>query len=150
MASILTCCVTRTKMHAEFFNSQLKLVTFVGVLCEHEVIYVNFVDPDTCLPVNKFFNAIVPESQDTVGIKNVILSCFEQHGLTNAIKKIVFISSDGASVNCGKNTGLVKQFQDKFPYIAFVWCFSHRLERSLEDALKLYMEAVDTYLYEKS
>ena len=73
-------------------------------------------DPDTCLPVIKFFNVVVPESQDAVGIKNVIVGCFDQHGLTYVIENIVFIGSDGASVNCGKNTGLVKQFQDEFPY----------------------------------
>lgn len=152
-----------------FFDNEigrkLKLVNFVGVLCdgstdksimEQEAIYVTFVDPDTLLPVLKFFNVVVPESQDAVGIKNAIISCFEQHGLADVIEKIVFIGSDGASVNCGKNSGLVKQFQDEFPYISFVWCFSHRLERSLEDALKIYMEPVDTsllhlyYLYEKS
>ena len=69
---------------------------------EQEVIYVTFLDPDTCLPVIKFFSVIVPESQDAVGINNVIVSYFEQHRLTDVIEKIIFIGSDGASVNCGK------------------------------------------------
>ena len=70
-------------------------------------------------------------------------------------EKIVFLSSDGASVNCG-NSGLIKLFQEDYPSISFIWCFSHDLELAIKDALKEYMELVDTmlthlyYLYSKS
>ena len=70
-------------------------------------------------------------------------------------EKIVFLSSDRASVNCG-NSGLIKLFQEDYPSISFIWCFSHELELAIKDALKEYMELVDTmltqlyYLYSKS
>ena len=73
--------------------------------------------------------------------------------LEPALEKIVFLSSDGASVNCGKNSGFIKLF---YPWIYIMWCFSHRLELALKDALKEYMKPVDTtltylyYLYTKS
>ena len=60
-------------------------------------------------------------------------------------EKIVFLSSDGASVNCG-NSGLIKLFQEDYPSISFIWCFSHELELAIKDALKEYMELVNTML----
>ena len=44
----------------------------------------------------------------------------------------------------------------EYPWISFTWCFSHRFELALKDALKTYMETVDKtlihlyYLYTKS
>ena len=46
--------------------------------------------------------------------------------------------------------------QEDFPWISFIWCFSHQLELALKDALKEFIEPVDTslmhlfYLYKKS
>ena len=50
--------------------------------------------------------------------------CFKDSGLGDLIEKTVFTGSDGASVNCGKNIILVKQFQEDFPYICVIQCFS--------------------------
>ena len=64
-----------------------------------------------------------------------------------------FIGSDGASVNSGKDSGLIKKIQEDQPYVRFLWYFTHQLE-SLKDAMKKYMEPVDEslhhlyYLYE--
>ena len=84
-----------------------------------------------------------------------VLFPFKKHFLESALKKIVFLSSD-ASVNCGKNSGLIRLFKEDYPWMCFVWCFSHRLELALKDALKDFMEPVDTtlrhlyYLHTKS
>ena len=46
--------------------------------------------------------------------------------------------------------------EEEYPWISSIWCFSHRLELALKDALKEYMEPVDKtlthlyYLYTKS
>ena len=46
--------------------------------------------------------------------------------------------------------------QEDFPWISFIWCFSHRLELALKHALKEFNEPVDTslihlfYLHKKS
>ena len=61
---------------------------------------------------------------------------FKEHSLELALEKIDFLSSDGASVNCGKNSGMIKLLEKKYPWISFIWCFSHTLELALKDALK--------------
>ena len=80
---------------------------------------------------------------------------FKENSLELALEKIV-LSSDGASVKCGKNSGVIKLLEEEYPGISFNWCFSHRLELALKHALKEYMEPVDKilthvyYLYTKS
>ena len=70
--------------------------------------------------------------------------------------KIVFLASDGASVNAGGNRGLVVLLREDYPWIVFVWCVSHRLELAIKHALKELIEPIDTcltnlyYMYEKS
>ena len=150
----------------EKMKKKLELVNFISILCdgstdksitEQEVIYVIFVDPETNLPVMKFFEVAAPESsQDAVGLKETIISAFNEHGLESVVKKIVFLSSDGASVNCGSKSGLIKLFQEDHPWVSFIWCFSHRLELAIKDALQEFLEPVETsllhlyYLYTKS
>ena len=54
------------------------------------------------------------------------------------LEKLIFLSSNGASVNRGKKTGLVSLFRKQNEWITFIWCFSHCLELALKDALKEY------------
>ena len=81
---------------------------------------------------------------------------FEEKSLESALEKIVFLSLDGVSVSCGKNSGVIKLLEEEYPWISFTWCFGHRLELALKDALKTYMETVNKtlihlcYLYTKS
>ena len=106
-----------------------------------------FVDPKANRPVMKFFHIAAPEkSQDARGLKNAIVSAFKEHGLESALGKMVLLSSDGASVNSGAKSGLIRLFQEEYPWISFIWCFSHRLELSLNDALKEFIEPVETSL----
>ena len=95
----------------------------------------------------KFFKVVAPaDSQDTPGLNNTIFATFYKHSLQSVLSKIVFLSSDGVSVNCSKHSGLIRLLQEDFPWISFIWCFSHRLELSLKDALKEFIEPVDTSL----
>ena len=72
------------------------------------------------------------------------------------MKRLAVLSSDGASVNCGKNSRVIKLLEEEYLWISFIYCFSHRLESALKDAFKQYMEPVDKmlthvyYLYTKS
>ena len=103
----------------------------------------------------KYLTVLAPTSQDATGIKEAIENSLEEHGLSEIIEKIVFIGSDGASVNSWKDSGHVKLFQDNVPHVSFVWCLSHQLEQSLYDTLKAYMGPIETslmhlyYLYER-
>ena len=150
----------------ENVKKKLHLVNFIAILCdgstdnsviEQEVLYVIFTDPETFKPTMKFFEVIAPaDSQDAPGLKNAIFATFHKHSLESVLSKIVFLSSDGASVNSSKDSGLIRLLQEDFPWISFIWCFSHRLELALKDALKEFIKPVDTslmhlfYLYKKS
>ena len=119
-------------------------------------MFVIFIDPGTCKPIIKVFEIIAPsQGQEAASIKAAIKETFKMHALESAISKIIFLSSEGTSVNCGKISGLIKLFQDEFFWISFIWCFSH-LKLVLKDALKEYMEPEETllhylyYLYIKS
>ena len=150
----------------ENVKKKLHLVNFIAILCdgstdnsviEQEVLYVIFTDPETFKPTMKFFEFVAPtDSQDPPGLKNTIFATFHKHSLESVLSKIVFLSSDGASVNSSKDSGLIRLLQEDFPWISFIWCFSHRLELALKDALKEFIKPVDTslmhlfYLYKKS
>ena len=60
----------------------------------------------------------------------------KKKNLESVLDKMVFLSSDGASVNSGKKSGLIRMFQEDYEWICFIWCFSHRLELALKDSLK--------------
>ena len=92
-------------------------VNFIGLLfdgstdksvVEQEVIYITFMDPDTYLPMMKYFTVVAPTSQVLTGIKEAIENNFEEHRLSEIIEKIVFIGLEGALVNSEKESGFVK------------------------------------------
>ena len=112
-------------LYDEEIAKKLLKVNFIGLPCdgsadksvvEQGVIYITFMDPDTYSPVMKYFTVVAPISQDATSIKEAIEKSFEEHGLSEIIE-IVFNGSDAASVNSGKYSGLVKLFQDNFPYV---------------------------------
>ena len=49
-------------------------------------------------------------------------------------------------MNSRKKSGLMSLFREKNEWITFIWCFSHRLELALKDALKEYASSVDESL----
>ena len=60
---------------------------------------------------------------------SAITSAFADIGLPELREKMVFLASDGASVNSGVKTGLVIKFPESGQeWLLFVWCLSHRLE----------------------
>ena len=114
----------------EKIKNKLVLANFLAVLydgstdksiTEQEVVYIIFTDPETHLLVLKFFHIIVPSiNQDTPGLKQAITDSFKENSLESALEKIVFLSSDRASVQCGKNSGFIKSFQEDYPWILFI------------------------------
>ena len=69
-------------------------------------------------PTLCFFEVIAPEdSQDAPGLKDSIRKAFKAHNLESTLNKMVFLSSDGASVNSGKNSGLIRLFQEDYEKI---------------------------------
>ena len=93
-------------------------INFITILCdgstgnsviEQEVLYVIFTDPETFKPTMKFFKVVTPaDSQDAPGLKNAIFATFHKNSLESVLSKTVFLSSDGASVNISKDSGLIR------------------------------------------
>ena len=74
----------------------------------------------------KFFKVVArADSQGAPGLKNAIFTTFHKHSLKSVLSKIVFLSSDGASVKSSKDSGLIRLLQEDFCWISFIWCFSH-------------------------
>ena len=150
----------------ETVKKNLEFVNFIAVLCdgstdnsvtEQQVFYFIFVDPETFKLTIKFLEVFTPsDGQDALGSKDAITATFKKHSLESVLEKMVLLGSDGASVNSGKNSGLIKLFQEELPWLSFIWCFSYRLELALKDVLNDYMEPVETslmyllYLYKQS
>ena len=72
----------------------------------------------------KFFKVVAPaDSQDAPGLKNAIFATFHKHSLESVLSKIVFLSSDGASVNSGKDLGadqaITRRFSLDLSYLVF-------------------------------
>ena len=146
-------------------QDKLKRANFISVLCDgstdsaiigKECIYMLHVDPDTFSSTLSLFSLKSPTSQDAEGILQAIKSALEEKGLDELWEKLVFLCTDGASVNSGLKSGLIKQIKDKIPWVAFMWCLSQRLELALKDALSNWMNQINKcltnlfYLYKNS
>ena len=115
-------------------KKKLPLVNFIAILwdslidssiTEQQVLYVIYTDPETFKPTMTFFEVAAPsDSQDVSGLKQTIFATFRKLLLESVLKKIVFLLVDGASVNCGKDSGLISKFQGIF--LEFV-CFTFQL-----------------------
>ena len=126
-------------------------------ITEQEVVYVFFVDPDTMEPTLTFSKCLgLADIQHANSIFEAIMKAFEKRDLLALLDKLIFLSSDGASVNSTKKSGLISLFREEKEWVTFIWCFSHCLEVALKDALKDSIAPVDEslmhlyYLYKKS
>ena len=136
-------------------QDKLKRANFISILCdgptdsaiiEKECIYVLHVDPDTFSPTLSLLSLKSPTSQDAEGILQAIKSALEEKGLDELWEKLVFLCTDGASMNSGLKSGLIKQIKDEIPWVGFMWCLSHRLELALKDALSNWMNQINECL----
>ena len=62
--------------------------------------------------------------------------------------KLVSSTSDGASVNFGRRTGLMKRLSDSRPWLVTIHCVNHRVELAVKDALNAttFKGVDDTYV----
>ena len=154
-------CRDFIKANSEFFfkkdiYEKILRVNFIAILCdgttdtiitEQEVTYVFFVDPDTIEPTLTFFECPgLESSQDASSILDAIKVAFEKFNLSSLFDKVVFLSSDGASVNSGKKSGLMSLYRERNEWMTFRWCFSDRLELAVRDSLKYYTSPIDESL----
>ena len=94
--------------------------------------------------------------QTALGMMAAIKHSFKESTLTGLRDKFIYLSADGVSVNSGKDSGLIAQFQEEHEWVLFVRCFIHRLELVLKDDLQDFTKPVDEsrmnwyYLYHES
>ena len=68
-----------------------------------------------------FFECLELESsQDVNGILDAIKVAFEKFSISSLLNKEVFLSSDGASVNSGKKSGLISLFREQNEWMTFI------------------------------
>ena len=153
-------------MFDENIRKKLELANFIAVFCdgstdvaviEKECIYILFADPDNFQPKLTFLSLKDLPSQDANGIMPAIIEAFNDVQMPFLKDKLVYLASDGATVNSGTKTGLaVKLREAGASWLVFVWCMSHRIELALKDSLDDAMQPIKKSLtalfscYEKS
>ena len=133
-------------------RNKLERINFIAVFCdgstdsaiiEKECIDIMFCDPDTFEPVLTFLSLKDLPSQDADGIKIATNAAFNDISMPELASKVVFLASDGASVNRSVKSGLAVKFCEAgVPWLVFIWCLSHTLELALEDHLEEVMGPV--------
>ena len=147
---------------------KLGQANFIAVLCDgstdvavikKECIYILFADPDNFQPKLTFLSLKDLPNQDANGIMSAIIEAFNAVQMPFLKDKLVYLASDGATVNSGTKVGLAVKFREAgASCLVFVWCMSHRIEIALKDsldnamqpnAIQLSLTAL-SYCYEKS
>lgn len=93
-------------------------------------------------PVTFFLDLVSLPATTSEAIESALLSCLNGHGLTHEILSDCWIGLgiDGASVMLGSKSGVATRLISKFPFILSWHCFNHRLELSVNDAIKACTE----------
>lgn len=92
----------------------------------------------SCDPVTLFLDLVELSSTTAANITSALLTCLAHYGFSEGViaECCVGLACDGASTMLGKEAGVGKLLQNKFPRI-FVWhCVAHRLELSVHDTAK--------------
>ncbi|CAI7784755.1 unnamed protein product [Closterium sp. NIES-54] len=89
---------------------------------KHLIVYLSFLRSNT--PVTEFFAHLTVEQCDAGSLQAVLLTHLESTGLD--LERISGISTDGASVMVGSQTGLVARFRARIPHLAGFHYIAHR------------------------
>lgn len=89
-------------------------------------------------PTTFFLALVEPLSTNAEGIHESLMTCLHEHGLTDQYigDNLICICTDGASVMMGKNSGVQTLLKKSFPRVLGWHCMNHRLELSVNDAVK--------------
>ena len=102
----------------ENIRKKLERANFIAVFCdgstgvaviEKECIYILVGDPDNFQPKLTFFSLKDLPSQDANGIMSVIVEAFNDVQMPFSKDKLVYLASDGATVNSGTKAGLERR-----------------------------------------
>ncbi|CAC5389553.1 unnamed protein product [Mytilus coruscus] len=116
-----------------------------SAVIEQEIIYIRYMDPIEKLPMVRMIDIVSLNSADAIGILESIKEGLKSVGLDfeqlkandGTHPKLLMIIFDGASVNFGSKSGVVKRIQDAVSERVFaIHCIAHKLELAVLDANK--------------
>jgi len=125
-------------------------------------VFVLYFDPDFESPLenSSTIDSTVKVKMQFLSLQNLMSASAE--GVVDGIKEAVAsaglkstddspthvgLGGDGCSTNRGSKTGVKAIFKREKPWLLFVWCFAHRLELAIKDALTgTFFEEVDDCL----
>lgn len=89
-------------------------------------------------PTTFFLALVEPISTNAKGIHESLIACLHAHGLNDQYiaDNLMCMCTDGASVMMGKNAGVQTLIKNTFPRVLGWHCMNHRLELSVNDAIK--------------
>ena len=136
----------------ENIHKKLEWANFIADFCDgstnvavikKECIYILFADPDNFQPKLTFLSLKDLPSQDANRIMSAIIEAFNDVQMPFLKDKLVYLASDGATVNSGNKAGLAVKFRQACAsWLVFVWCMSHRIELVLYDSLDDAMQSI--------
>ena len=94
----------------QYLRSQLKVRLFETILLLFDVMEVQILLLSRKKAFHFFYLKVLP-SEDADRIMKAIKSVFSIHDLHHLLQKIVFIASDGTSVNKGLEGGIAAKFR---------------------------------------
>lgn len=107
------------------------------------IVYLRVTFDEVVGPVTFFLEIVELSATTAEGIEAMLLQCLNVHGITDEFLKDHWLGLgvDGASVMLGNKAGLAVRLRVKFPRIISWHCFNHRLELSVNDAVKSCTES---------
>lgn len=113
-------------------------MNFVNVFCdastdtvviEKECVYILFDNPQKFAPQISFLSLKDNPSEDLHSIKLAFLQAFHDNDIPELKDKLVFLVSDGTSVNSIVKAGLASyKIMGGLEWLVFIWCLSHCLQ----------------------
>ncbi|CAI7893861.1 unnamed protein product [Closterium sp. NIES-54] len=101
---------------------------------KHLIVYLSFLRSNT--PLTEFFAHQTVEQCDAGSLQAVLLTHLESTGLD--LERISGISTDGASVMVGSQTGLVARLRAWIPHLTGFHCIAHREALAAKDVAEAY------------
>ncbi|CAI7869589.1 unnamed protein product [Closterium sp. NIES-54] len=111
---------------------------------KHLIIYVTYIHDGAV--VTEFFALLTVDRADAASLVGLLLSHVNAVGID--LRRIMGISTDGASVMVGSKNGLVARLRTRIPHLVSCHCIAHREALAAKDAAESLPEfgMVDSFI----
>lgn len=139
-------CFISEQMKAEMVKNIVKSEKPFSILLDEStslsvkatlIIYIRHAFGDNS-PVTIMLDLVELDSKSAQGICDTLYAALERYGLTAEIlsRRWLGLTTDGCSTMLGRVGGLHALVKEKYPHVISWHCVAHRLELSVNDALK--------------